>query len=304
MADDNHVRRQCNDPGPHLDDDLCLDFVTGLLKNEERSVAADHLDGCRECEAKMQAIFGDRFLAESKWAEGEGLGQAVTVGAGPRRDGAARRFPFYPVAAGLLVAALLLLLFWPREPVHQPQDLAIVQVRTLLEQRPSTGLVLVGAAPTIWSRSTERRGGGHPDDAALMDALEVLQDRQRRNETNADQAYWIAAGCTELGQLSRARALLPSIGSTEVPETRWLVLAAEIARRDSRLDRARRLLELARLQDPDSPVVAFNLGLVLHDQGDVDAARPYLQAAQEVAAGTPLGGRAAELLESAVPTGR
>ena len=304
MSDDKRARMTHNDPDRHLDDDLCLDLVAGLLRDSERAAAVEHLDRCPDCESKTRAIYGDRFLAETIWAKGEGLGSASTAVAGPRKPRVARRLRLYPVAASFLVAALLLLLFWPGERDSRSQDPDVALVRTLIEQRSSTGFALVGSGTAVSPRPNDYRTGGQDADAQLTDALETLEARQRRNETTADQAYWIAAGRTELGQFSRARALLPSVGSPAVHETRWLVLAAQIAYRESCLDQARQLLEEALAQDPKNSVVAFDLGLVLLNQGDVEAARPYLRAVQEASPESRLGQRAATLLESAGPTSR
>ncbi len=102
-------------------------------------------------------------------------------------------------------------------------------------------------------------------------------------ERQADITRMVAAAFFAEDKIGEARKAIAPLVEVESPDPRDLVRAAIIDLELSRLDAARPLLERARELAPDLPEVPYNLGVLAHDQGDLEAALEHFRRAHELA---------------------
>jgi len=306
----------------HLSDDILAALVEGGLRGEEQARAREHLARCRTC----MAAYAEAARVQSIWlAEPEvfaptdeivRLGVAVGSSvAGAAQSRASRQVPRHrqaphglrPVVLSLagVAVGLTAVLLWLRPGIlapGPPADRSVVALVERAAQRASAhGMVLpFGENFTVEDMAIYRAGGTEPD-PALNEAIQTMIDSYERGEAPGRTACLLVTGQIAAGQLGNARAFVSEARRQHPDNACLATLEAIIAFRENDLDRAETLLRRIVEHDPGNVVATFNLGLLLIERGQAAEAAPLLRAAQEAKPHSPLGSRAAALLEGGVP---
>ncbi len=302
----------------HLSDDTLAALVEGNLRGHEETSARDHLVRCRTCMAayaeavRFQSIWLDEPETLVPADEIVRLGLAISSTTQDRRVGDASRpaprrrlapLGLRPVALALgsIAVVLVAAVLWIRpgwlEPAPPGDRDLVARVVRAAEQASAHGMVLPFGDDFTVEDMTAYRAGGVESDAELKTAIQALIARYEQEQSSSRAACLLVAGQIAAGQIGNARVFVAEARRTRPDEPCLATLAAIIAFRENDLDRAESLLRQVVQRDPTDMVATFDLGLLLVERGRAAEAEPLLRAVQQARPRTPLGSRAAALLE-------
>jgi uncharacterized membrane-anchored protein len=159
----------------------------------------------------------------------------------------------------MFVPAMVLAVLWLGRGAMSQMSNVPADVRATIASSAGAGLVLPGFENQAAEEGVVLRGGNSP---ALRSYVARLEADAQRSGTSADRTYLLAVTALAEGRLNVARAHASSGRSLHPDDGRFLIVAAVVAYRESDLQTANELLEEARRQSPDDPVIRKNLAIV------------------------------------------
>jgi len=296
----------------HINDEDLAALVEGNLEESRRAEARAHMARCRRClAAYAEAVrFGARDFSGASLPPTSASvlrrAYAVAQDRGQRAlgHGGRRALRWAGATASLAAAAAIVAIV-----VHQtdsgpglhlnPAQSCILRVAvehaSLHEMIIPGGEGLSGGGQRSHRDATPVREVNAESTAA---AIAELAAAGEGNRLSPEEAVWLVASLAAAGRTTEARASLQRSRAAGLADPRLQHLEAVLAYLDGDLASAEALLRRLLAEQPDDPLVAFNLGYLLDAQQRINEARPLLEAVTRQVAGTPLAERAAEILRS------
>lgn len=229
------MTNDANDPNAHPSQDALIDLAAGLLSETEAAPLIAHLRACPDCETRFASVVTDRERARSR----AGARDARSESAG-RMRGWKRHHTM--VAAGLALAAALVLVFYARPVSHTPPGPWLPPAGEGLEQRLRGGS---SDEAGVWkgiaaydardlNRAVETLSGARPSETGLdhmrrvyLASAYLLKNRPREALTTLQgmdletlpypwrgEALWIQAeSLSRLGRTEEAHQTLERLSS-------------------------------------------------------------------------------------------
>lgn len=234
--------------GRHLDEDLCLDLVHGLLPAAEEERALSHLYDCPECEKLFRETVVERErLRAAKKVRFAPDGTVVLERRPEPFDGAAEETPRSEV--GKLVAHVwTAVTAWARESRWRPALALAAPLALAILMFWPRGTDTPGSSSLRWLPSASEflrlRAGGPPDEGDelargleaysvgdLRAAIERLEVREATGELETIRRIYLASALAWGERYAEAVALLETVSPEELPdpwsgETRWTLYVA------------------------------------------------------------------------------
>ncbi|MFN0150447.1 MAG: hypothetical protein ACKVU1_07020 [bacterium] len=204
----------------HLDEDLCIDFLHGLVDRAKRQEVLAHVRVCAQCERLLSERTAER---ERVLASVPDALRGPAIAPVPRTDArrartARRERALIPLGIGALAAAAALLVFALRPASSPARELRMLPAVSEL---------------TIWRDASER-----PPDAELLEgltaysrekfaaAIKKLQTPQPSHRLDVLRRVYLASAYAHDRRYDEGLAVLESIATDPIPdpwgaETRW-----------------------------------------------------------------------------------
>jgi tetratricopeptide (TPR) repeat protein len=271
-----------DDVSRHLSVDEIAVLAEGEIGARERDAALGHLATCRSC----MAVYADAVRYRAAWLARPDLFRTPETLVrfaleALRRDDAPptrRTRPPASIAPMVAVAAAFVIIAglgfgWGLFGRGRAGDKELpAPIRAALETSSATGLVIPGGERGADTPPPELRSGDAVAPPDLATAVEQARTRYESGHRAPEDGYAVAAGLLALGQLDAARGYSDEARRRAPEDFRLHVLAANIAYRSSDLAAAERELRSALEIRHGDPVASLDLGLVLAEQGQRDAA--------------------------------
>lgn len=244
----------------HPSDDRLLDLILDLLAREEEAAILTHVAGCPACERRMREMAAEKERLRSAYAlrAPDRLAGATSADRSPRvtlparpsmatrqaRRDPRRKIPYrivVPVAGGVVLAALLLVLMIPRDrpSMHALTANWLPSGVPLLQRGDSSEEIRAGALAQGVEAYSRRD---------LDEAVRKLEIATVPGELEPFRRLYLASALTLSGKYTRAVHVLRPVELEYLPEpwateARWtLLVALQNAGRTASADSLRSLL--------------------------------------------------------------
>jgi tetratricopeptide (TPR) repeat protein len=279
--------------GPHLDEETLARIAEHGSGGDAERDAVRHIARCRTCLAAYADAVRYRLALGS--LHGRRVDGALASLA-PQRPASGPRW----LAAAATLAVMAAATWWygsqrQATTIGRPPELV-----ALLEHASADGLVLPGGegqravpAPTYRSPSNAI------DDPSPL--LERLRQRYEADRRDADALYDVSACLATSGRWGAANDYINEGRAVHPRDPRFLLLAAVLARAQSRPVEALRLLSEARAMNPDDSILLLDEALVLAERGEIARARRQLQQVMALSRVPAISARAGRALQALGP---
>jgi len=285
----------------HISPKVMAELVDGASRRD-RDALLQHLASCHPCAALYAELIGHRanfigqpeMTAPTDWVR---LGLLVPAGVADRERAPApvsrrrgRRLALPRLAVAGLLAAVIAAAVWLR-PQRQPTHPAFVaEIATTTERQMAAEPFDVAYSDQVEAGGATVRGG-ESETTELSESLPRLADYYNDEAMTAEVAYWLIGGYIATGQMRNAEVYLHEALALFPGDARIHQVAGILAYKQSDLVGAEQNFRAALDADPQNGVACFNLGVVLMEQRQFDAARPVIARAKGLLRGTPLADR-------------
>jgi len=181
--------------------------------------------------------------------------------------------------------------FDPRSELHAPIATAMVDASS---RQP---IVFPGTEDDLAQSTTAYRSGPVKVTASLEKSLAALAELYTGGQASSDETQWLIGGYLATGQLSNARIYLDDARRRFDNATDFLLLDGLLAYHESRLEEARSSLETLVAADSPPVVAVFDLGVVLWEVGEREAARARFKEVIDLAPSSRIAGKARNMLQ-------
>lgn len=262
----------------HVPIEMLARLAEGHADEPEAAEVREHLATCRAC----MAAYADAVRYRAAWiATPQEFHPERTATDGTTRDrrSTSQGFRQAALAAGMVIAlgGVALLVGRGLLPKSDAEVVPTV-IREALEAASANGLVLPGGEAAANLEVPVTRAGAPGRLRHLESQVEEEIRRYEAGDRSSDRTFLVVAGLLGLQELQAAQDYVEEGLERHPDDPRLLILAADIARRGSRLAQAEGHLRHALALEPKSRTASLDLALVLLDMERMDEARVRLGA--------------------------
>lgn len=224
----------------HIDEDACVDLVSGLMVPDERRAALAHAATCSACEARLRAAAGTHERGRARVA------RALFSASLPRNTGVPRS-RVWLVAAGLVVVTSAAFFATRRSPRDGVTDPPFVPMPVVDEGQWMSDRANMEDDSLVWRGFEAYQRGDHLEAERLLTLARADQGLELMR-----RAY-LASAQLRLGRADAALRTLDPVFQSDLPEpwrseAEWTRIVAN-ARAGFR-ERADSLIEARQLDSP------------------------------------------------------